>query len=74
MTKNDSGHMWNGHAAKLIAQLGLPQFNAWFGCANFVPGSPVVIEVEKPFQRDWINQRYSKQLNSCYGAHIVRTK
>jgi hypothetical protein len=63
----DLSGSWNGRASRLQAEIGEHAFREWFGSAELVEGSPLVIRLPKTFQRDWIEGHFAGPLRRAVG-------
>ena len=66
-----ASNAWNGHAQKLVAEIGAASFAAWFGNAEFSPGPPALIRVGKPHLKELIAKRFTGALKRAFGEFIL---
>lgn len=65
---------WNGEAAKLIDALGdrgALLFQTWFQMAEFTPGDPSRIRVQKEFARKYIDTNFAVALRRAFGKIVL---
>ena len=57
---------WDGEAGKLVAEIGVASFQAFFAGAQFQPGPPARIVVAKAHMRDLIARKFSAPLKRVF--------
>jgi hypothetical protein len=62
---------WGGDAAKLVDEIGLGAFKAYFEAVQFDSGPPVRMRVSKPFIREQIVRKFAAPLRRIYGEVIL---
>lgn len=66
-----TGPDWGERGVRLAALIGGDAvFASWFGGAVLIDGPPVVIRLEKAFQRNWVANHFQAHLEKVFGPDV----